>query len=240
MKTIVKFVAIPIMMLGFAGCTTYPNKITPETRQVVKTVSIFNTVYAPSEIHAELGKAIGVDALTGALIEAAGNTYKTKSFNSKLHSQLNPTEFLSQTLLSTFKAKLASCTLFTLTTNEIADASFVLEVSRAGLGQPKAWPLPGWGTMPPEVEVVVTLISKPPFDLKEVNLMGGPFGIKPVDPTLHKILYQKVVYLRGGDGLFTGSGLPYYKKDEYLSKEVFEKAFGQAISTAVDKITDDW
>ena len=233
MKTIVKFVAIPIMMLGFAGCTTYPNKITPETRQIIKTVSIFNPVYTPSYVHAELS--------AGGIIPAIVNTVKTESFDNKLRSQLNPTQYLSDTLLSDFKAKLASCTLFTLRTNETADASFVLEVSQAGLGQPKQWPRSGWGSMQPEVDVVVTLISKPPFALKQVNVQRGQFGIKPVDPALHKILYQKVVYLRGGDGLLTeGSGLPYYTKKEYLTKDGFEKAFGQAISTAVDKITDDW
>jgi hypothetical protein len=220
-------------MLGLAGCTTYQSKITPETRQIVKTVSICNTVYAPSNINAGNASANG-GGLVEVLLVGAVNTYMTKSFDGKLRSQLNPTEYLSQTLLSDFKAKLASCTLFTLTTNETADASFVLEVSRAGIGEPKQWPLSGWGTCPPEVEVVVTLISKPPFDLKKVDVGRGRIGITPEDPTLHKILYRKFVFVRGSDGL------PYYKKKEYLTKDVFEKAFGQAISTAVDKITDDW
>lgn len=217
---------MPMMVLVLAGCATYPSTLTLETKQKAKSVCIVKEVHAPSSI--SLPSSGGSGGLIGVI--AAGIEAKmTKSFNNKLHSKLNTAEYLSQTLLSSFKSKLASCSTFALKTDETtgADASFVLEVTRAGLGPAKLF---SGGAMPPQVTVVVTLISNPPFEL-----MRDQYGkITTEDPVQHEILYQEVVSVGGGDGL------PYHKKDEYLSKDVFEKAFGQAISVVVDKITVDW
>ncbi len=199
MKTTRKFVELSILLL-LSGCVTYPRKITPEIKQTVKSVSVENEVHVPSTIQRPGGSGGGVVEM---VVAEAILSKMDNSFNGKLRAQLNTSEFLSRTLLSTFKAKLASRSLFTLKTNETADASFVLEITRAGFDEIIAWPFPGWGGMPPEITVVVTLIAKPPFEL-----MRDKSGtLTTEDPPKHPILYQKTAYVRR-----TGK-LPFYTKE---------------------------
>lgn len=230
MKTIVKFVAMPIMMMILTGCaSTHPNVITPELKQTVKSVSIVNEVHAPASITFPLANnpLLGLGAV-GMMIAQENADQAAKPFNNQLHSKMNVDEYLSQTLLSTFQTRMASVSAFTLKTNEIADAAFVLEVTYAGLGFQRTVLQKIY---PPEVEVVVTLIANPPFKL--IKDQSGKMTTD--DPVRHAILYRKVVRLKGGYDIED-----CHKAEEYLSKDVFEKAFEGAIYKAVNKITSDW
>ena len=229
MKIKVRSVALPIMMMSLAGCATYPSKITPELKQTIKNVSIMNEVHAPKSITFPLANTplLGL-GIVGNIIAQNNADKAAEPFNNQLRSKLNIEEYLSQTLLSAFQARMASVSAFTLKTNEIADAAFVLEVTYAGLGFQRTVLQKIY---PPEVEVVVTLIANPPFKL--IKDQSGKMTTD--DPVRHAILYRKVVRLTGGYDIED-----CHKAEEYLSKDVFEKAFEGAIYKAVNKITSDW
>lgn len=214
-----------VVAMMATGCATtkYPKTLTAETAAKLQSVNIVKEINTPT--------SLTVPGAGGGIIGFTIQLQKQKAFTEEVRANLDFQKFAEEALRESFTKAVSGHPGWKLvSSDDKADAAFLLEVISMGADNPPQWPPSMEMSYPPTITISATLIGNPPFEV--VRTEGK---VQALDPANHPIYYQRI------ERIGTKDKLPRHFSRQYSDDPaIFKSAFQEAIDLAVKRIAASW